>query len=281
VLSTPITITLNDTPVTVTAPKMPDSGATTLPAGQPTTVMVKVTNTGSTPEAYFVDARLNQTAQLNLPALTSSQVTVPIETPTVPLYLVPTHTTSVTASANAAAPIYFDYWWAFGDPDLISSGAPLSGSASGTFNSNPVVAGFWGITPFQNGPDGANGVTPVTTQTALSATTAAFDPAVTSPTGDLWLQAENTSALVSPYVVAPGQTVKIPVTITPSGSAGTKVTGTLYVDDLTSVVSAATNNANALSLNINQASDLAAIPYKYTIGGSSTSSSPRPKKGSK
>ena len=142
---------------------------------------------------------------------------------------------------------------------------PLSGSASGTFNSNPVVAGFWGITPFQNGPDGANGVTPVSTQTALSATTAAFDPAVTSATGDLWLQAENASALVSPYVVAPGQTVKIPVTITPSGSPGSTVTGTLYVDDLTSVVGAATTNS--LSLNINQASDLAAIPYTYTIGG--------------
>jgi subtilisin family serine protease len=278
-LSQPITITLNDVPVTVKAPKLPDSAATTLPAGQPTTVMVKVTNTGSSPEAYFVDARLDQTTQLNLPALTSSQVTVPIESTTLPLYLVPTHTTSITASAHASAPIYFDYWWAFGDPDLISSGAPLSGSPSGTFNSSPVVAGFWGITPFQNGPDGANGVTPVTTQTALSATTAAFDPAVTSPTGDLWLQAENASALVSPSVVAPGQTVKIPVTITPSGNAGTKVTGMLYVDDLTSVVGAATNNS--LALNVNQASDLAAIPYTYTIGGTSSSSSTRPKKGSK
>jgi hypothetical protein len=270
---------LNDVPVTVKAPKLPDSAATTLPAGQPTTVMVKVTNTGSSPEAYFVDARLDQTTQLNLPALTSSQVTVPIESTTLPLYLVPTHTTSITASAHASAPIYFDYWWAFGDPDLISSGTPLSGSASGTFNSNPVVAGFWGITPFQNGPDGAHGVTPVSTQTALSATTAAFDPAVTSATGDLWLQAENASALVSPYVVAPGQTVKIPVTITPSGSPGSTVTGTLYVDDLTSVVGAATTNS--LSLNINQASDLAAVPYTYTIGGNSSGSTTRPKKGSK
>ena len=196
-----------------------------------------------------------------------------------PLYLVPTHTTSVTASANASAPIYFDYWWAFGDPDLISSSAPLSGSASGTFTADPVVAGFWGITPFQDGPDGPNGVTPVSTQTALSATTQAFDPAVTSPTGDLWLQSVNVAALVSPSIVAPGQTVKIPVTITPSGSPGSTVSGTLYVDDLTSVTGAATNNS--LTPNVNQASDLAAIPYTYTVGGSSGSSPTRHRKATK
>jgi hypothetical protein len=269
-LSQPITIVLNDQPVGVSAKALPDSAGTTLPAGQPSTVMVKITNSGTSPEAYFVDARLDQTTQLSLPSLTSSQVTVPIEAG-VPLYMVPTHTTTITASADAPAPIYFDYWWAFGDPDLISSGQPLSGSASGTFSANPVVAGMWGITPFQNWPDGANGVTPVTAQTALSATTEAFDSTVTSPTGDLWLQAVNASALVSPYVVAPGQTVKIPVTITPSGTPGSTVTGTLYVDDLTSVTGAAT--WNGVTPNVNQAGDLAALPYTYTIGGSGAGSS--------
>jgi hypothetical protein len=266
-LSQPITITLSDEPVDVSASRLPDSAGTTLRAGHPTTVFVKVTNSGNSPEAYFVDARLNQTTQLNIPAVTTSQVTVPIDSTDIPLYVVPTHTTSVTASADAPAPIYFDYWWAFGDPDLISTSAPLSGSASGTFNASPVVAGLWGITPFQDGPDGSNGVTPVTAQTALSATTEAFDPAVTSATGDFWLQAVNASALVSPYVVAPGQTVKIPVTITPSGSSGTTVTGTLYLDDLTSVAGAAT--FNEVAPNVNQASDVAALPYTYTIGGKS------------
>ena len=85
--------------------------------------MSRVTNSGSTPEAYFVDARLDQTTQLNLSSLTTSQMTVPIDSTNLPLYMVPTHTTSVTASAKAPAPIYFDYWWVFGDPDLISSGS--------------------------------------------------------------------------------------------------------------------------------------------------------------
>ena len=264
-LSQPITITVDDFRIPAWAPSLPDSAGATLVAGQPVTVDVRVINSGSTPEAYFVDARLDQTAQLNLPSLTTSKLRVPIDGTNLPLYMVPTHTTAVTASAQAPAPIYFDYWWVFGDPDLISSGAPFSGSPSGTFDANPVVAGFWGITPFQNGPDGANGVKPVTAKTALSVTTRAFDPAVTSPGGDLWLQAVKPSAPVHPYRAAPGQTVTIPVTITPSGSPGTTIEGTLYVDDLTSVAGAAT--WNTVVPNVDQASDLAAIPYEYTIGG--------------
>jgi hypothetical protein len=263
-LSQPITITLNQTPVPATAPTLPDAASSTLPAGQPTTVDVSVTNSGSTPEAYFVDARLNQSAQLNLAALTTSQVTVPIDSTNLPLYMVPTHTTSVTASATAPSPIYFDYWWAFGDPDLISTSSPLSGSASGTFNADPVVAGMWGITPFQDGPDGTTGDTPVTAQTSYSVTTQAFDPAVTAPSGDLWLLATNPGALLSPYVVAPGQTVTIPVTITPSGAPGSTVSGVLYVDDVTSIAGPAT--WNELTPNVLQGGDLAALQYSYTIG---------------
>lgn len=95
-------------------------------------------------------------------------------------------------------------------------------------------------------------------------TTTAFDISVTSPTGDFWAESLNPSAALDLYVVDPGQTITIPVTITPQGSAGTTVTGTLYVDDITSVNAGAT--WNELSPNINQASDLAAVPYEYTIG---------------
>ncbi|HYB26912.1 MAG TPA: hypothetical protein VEF89_09890, partial [Solirubrobacteraceae bacterium] len=121
------------------------------------------------------------------------------------------------------------------------------------------------ITPFQKGPDGVNGVTPVTATTGITATTAAFDPAVSSPTGDLWLQAVNATSPVTPVVVNPGMSATIPVAIAPSGRSGTVVNGTLYVDDLTIVNGLATWNELG-GVNVEQASDLAAIPYQYTIG---------------
>jgi hypothetical protein len=182
------------------------------------------------------------------------------------MYLVPTHTTSITATASSTAPIYFDYWYSYGDPDLISSSAPFSDQATGTFNSSPVVAGEWGITPFQDGPDGTSGVAPVTVNTSMTATTAAFDTAVSSPTGDLWSESLNPNSPLTPYVVNPGQTVTIPVTITPDGAPGTTVTGTLYVDDVNALDGAAT--WNELSSTVIQASDLAAVPYTYTIASS-------------
>jgi Peptidase inhibitor I9 len=262
-ITQPFTVFLNSTLVPVSS-SLPDSSSANLSQGQSTTLGVTVTNNGNSPEAYFVDARLDQTEQLTLAPLTTSQVTVPITSTNLPMYLVPTHTTSITASASSTAPIFFDYWWAYGDPDLISSSAPDSDQASGTFNSNPVVAGEWGITPFQVGPDGAHGVTRVTATTAFTATTAAFDTTVTSPTGDFWAESLNPSATFDPYVVEPGQTITIPVTITPLDGIGTTVTGTLFVDDITSVNGAAT--WNELTPNVNQASDLAAIPYEYTIG---------------
>ena len=259
-ISQPFHITLSRIPVPATAAGLPNSAATKLAAGTPVTVPVKVTNTGAAPEAYFVDGRLNHATQLNLPAVTTSQTTVPISSPNIPLYVVPTHTTSVTASATAPAPIYFDFWTAWGDPDLIST---TGDTATGTLSASAVTAGNWGITPFQKGPDGPHGVAPVNANTAMSVTTAAFDPAVTSSTGDYWLEAVNAGATVTPVVVNPGQTATIPVTITPSGASGSVVNGTLYVDDLTTAGGAAT--WNEIGPNVSQGSDLAAIPYQYKI----------------
>ncbi|HYB28284.1 MAG TPA: S8 family serine peptidase, partial [Solirubrobacteraceae bacterium] len=129
-ISQPFTVTLSRTPVPVTS-GLPDSTASTLSAGSGKTFDVKVTNNGDTPEAYFVDARLDQTTQLSLAALTMSQTSVPISTVTVPMFVVPTHTMSITATATAPAPIYFDFWWAFGDPDIAST---TGDAATGSFN---------------------------------------------------------------------------------------------------------------------------------------------------
>jgi hypothetical protein len=58
-------------------------------------------------------------------------------------------------------------------------------------------------------------------------------------------------------IVNPGKSATIPVTITPGGTAGQIVSGTLYVDDASLV------DFGSLIPN---GSQLAALPYTYTTG---------------
>ena len=93
----------------------------------------------------------------------------------------------------------------------------------------------------------------------MSVATAPFDSAVSSQTGDLWLASTDPSQLtgLSPVVVGPGQTGTIPVTITPSGSSGSRVTGTLYVDEYNEIAFQGVFQPDG--------NDVAAIPYGYTV----------------
>lgn len=256
----PFTVTINDTPVTAAAPGLPDSASTQLAAGTPVTVGLQVTNNGSTPEAYFLDARLNTSVTAQLAPQTTSTLTLPNLNGVVPTYLVPTHTTAVTAKVSSSAPLFFDFSWPFGDPDLISSAGK---TATGAFSAPEVVAGDWNVTPFLVGPTGKSPAKSRQATVSMTAATAAFDPAVTAPTGDLWLGSTDATAGLTPYVVNPGQTVTIPATITPQGSSGSTVTGTIYVDDSSLIPGAVTSNE--LTGNFPEGSDVAAFSYSYTI----------------
>jgi hypothetical protein len=92
----------------------------------------------------------------------------------------------------------------------------------------------------------------------MTAKTKAFDPAVTSAPGDLWLAAVDPATLASfaPVIIEPGQTVIVNVTITPAGALGTVVSGNLYVDDAQSAVPPYGQLTG---------DELAAIAYTYTI----------------
>jgi len=98
---------------------------------------------------------------------------------------------------------------------------------------------------------------------SMTANTAAFDPTVVAATGDLWLGSTNPAAAFTPYVVNPGQTVTIPVTITPEGTSGHVVSGTIYVSDSSLIPGGVTYNGLPGSFPVG--SDVAAFSYRYTI----------------
>jgi hypothetical protein len=259
-VSQPFTITFNDTPVSVSASGIPGSPGTMLAAGTPVTAFVNVTNSGTTPEAYFADARTTSQVTVPLAAQTTSSVVLPNIFGQVPVYVVPSHTTAIKTTVTASAPQFFDVAYPFGDPDLIS----MTGKTSTrSFSAAEVPAGEWTVTPFLAGPTGKNPANNVTASVSMTATTAGFDPTVSSPTGDLWLDSTNASAGMAPFVVNPGQSIEIPVTITPHGASGTTVSGTIYIADSSFISGAVT--FNGLGGVFGEGSDVAALPYTYTI----------------
>jgi hypothetical protein len=246
---------------------LPDSSTTSLPAGQPVTVPVTVDNTSDAPQDYFIDARLAGTTTLDLAPQSPATISLPMAaTAPSPSWLVPSDTSEMTLSAQASVPLNFDWGPGIGDPDLdaVSTGD----TAVGTWSQSPITSGVWLADPSEIGPYGNK--PPPTSTASLSATvqTEAFDPSVTSPTGDLWLQSVNAKAAVTVFTLQPGQSAVIPVTITPSAPAGQVVSGTLYVDELTEVLS---STANALNYQPGQTyfqdgTQVAALPYEYVVG---------------
>jgi subtilisin family serine protease len=256
----PFTVNLNDTAVPAADNGLPDGAKVT--AGTPINAVVVVRNTGTTPEAYFLDPRLNGQVELDLAAQTTARLTLPDVHGVVPEYLVPSHTTALKATASSPDPLFFDVTYPYGDPDVISS---TGKTATASYSAAGIGAGDWTITPFLTGPFGGKGAKNVTASTSLTATTAGFDATVSSPTGDLWRGSTNKATPFTPYVANPGQITYIPVTITPTGKAGTTVTGTLYLAD-SSFISTDLSFDEVAGLSP-EGSDVAAFHYSYTIGG--------------
>ena len=262
-LSSPFQVSVNQQAVPASGGGLPNDASTQLTAGQAQTYQVTVKNTGTAPETFFPDARLPGSTPFALGAISGATDNLP-DNDNVPVYLVPTNSTQFQAQATTtgSTPLLFESQFVGGDPDLAST---VGTTASLSFADNPLATGEWDVLPVEYGTFGATGPPGESVTTSASVVTSPFDAAVSSPTGDLESDSANPATSLDsfqPITVAPGQTATIPVTITPSGASGTKVTGTLYLDDVAYFEFGSIQDA---LVNYPQADQVAALPYEYTI----------------
>ncbi len=243
-----------------------------LAKGKAHTYTVTIKNSGSAPEAFFVDPRLNGTVTLTLPnqnanVTNAASLTLPLPAvgsvnggPPFPYYFVPTQTSEISESLTGSARVNFDSSYFPGDPDL--EGIRAGHSASLTFSNPEVSPGLWTLNPSEVGPYPSTGAPAVTAAATFKAVTKAFDSAVSSSTGDLWPAIEGLSNTLAPVYVPAGGSASITVTITPGGRHGSTHSGILYVDDLTLAGFGA--NAQGIAFGDPNGDEIAAIPYHYT-----------------
>jgi len=239
--------------ISASAKGLPDSVARKLAPGKAVTVPVTIKNTGASAEDFFIDPRLSTVRSYTLPVL-FPVLPLPLGPEATQQWTVPTQTTSLRVTAKGSLPVTFSYQPGAGDPDLMA--ASSGDDAVGAFSASPVTPGTWSSFPSETAPaDGFPAkVKAATIRMTATAVTRAFDKTITSGPGDFWLSAIVASFPNETFVINPGQTRTIDVTIRPSGQAGTVVRGDLYVDD------------NMEEAGVSSGSELTELPYAYTIG---------------
>jgi hypothetical protein len=239
---------------------LPQHSWVKLNQGQSYSFDVTVKNNGQSPQTYFLDPRLGSTTTMQLPSLNGSDqnMTLPLPPGTsFPIYDVPTNTSSVNATLTGSAPVTFDTGPFSGDPDV--QAVQNGDSASATYSTgDEVQPGLWYANPSEIGP--YSGEPPAVTASGdFSITTQAFDPTVDPSTGDLWLVNNGLSSTFAPVYLNPGESATIPLTITPSASSGSHVSGFVNLDDAFQVNFGIGGQAFA------SGDELASFPFSYTV----------------
>ncbi|MFI5607792.1 hypothetical protein [Amycolatopsis sp. NPDC051903] len=267
-LEQPFTGTVGFDQVVVSAPALPDSASKKLAAGQAVSVPVTVRNTGVEPIAIGVDARTNaqQTLQPQ-PIQGSTEVNLPEFNADAPVYSIPPDTSKFTVATSSTVPAQVELQGSaagidvLGDLKAAQAGSTVSVATIGE-KQGYVTKGVWFADVQEIGPFGAAGAPAGHASYTASMRTAGFDSAVTSSTGDPYDQSADPNGTGgSPLIVAPGQTVTVTVTITPSGKRGASVAGHL---NLVTVPTLPTGVTGLPQVGTGEV--LATLPYSYHIG---------------
>ncbi|KJK57439.1 peptidase [Saccharothrix sp. ST-888] len=267
-LSQPFTGTIGLDQNRASAARLPNDARTKLAAGKPGTVTVSYTNNTAATQVVQADGRLNRKTDLPLvPQIASGTVALPL-TPTsqVPGFLIPPGTDRLTAVAASTVAAQLEISAPTGSPDLFGdlkkaqNGSTISVARSVGTAAQPIVPGFWSSYVQQIGPFPNSGAPAGSSTITATAHTLAFDPAISSSTGDPYALAVNANApATAPVTVKPGATGTIQVTVTPTAPEGSTVSGVLYL------VTAPTTVATANNSVATTGSVLAALPYSYTV----------------
>jgi hypothetical protein len=247
-LSEPFTGKISFTPPAVTSSGIPNSPTKVLQAGHPVKATITVTNTGNSAKDFFVDPRLVGKVLQTLAGSDVNNVTLPLPMGEQPSWLVPSRTTLLDVVARATVPITMDVSWLFADPDVLGNSSADRSAAS--LSAPEIAPGLFLAFPQATGPF-TSGTTGTVNLTAVARTNP-FDSAVTSTTGDAWLQSVKPSAPYSLLTLNPGGKGTIKLTITPNAPKGTVIHGFITVDTI--------NLATA------SGDELVDIPYSYKVG---------------
>jgi hypothetical protein len=233
----------------VTPRDVPDSRRTQLAAGVPVTATIRVKNTGNSIKDFFADPRLRDKQLLGLAGGDTTNVALPLSLAAQPFWIVPPGSDTFLVLAQGSAPIVMDVSSAFGDPDRLA--ADIGGNTVlATVHAPEVAPTQWFGLPELKGPFPPNG-SHGTVNLIGAVITNPFDSAITSSTGDAWLQTVDPSAPFSPLTLAPGQTGTITLTIKPNAPRGTVVRGFIGIDTI-----------NVFTVS---GDELIQIPYEYTV----------------
>ena len=211
----------------------------------------QITNTGISSKDFFVDPRLDRRVPQLLLGDSATNVPLPFSVLTVPAnWLVPPGTNALAIAAQGNVPLTVEGRAANGDPDF--EGPSFGDSSLATLQAPEVAPGLFLGVPALVGPFGPGPVTGTANLAAL-ANTYAFDPAITSSTGDVWAESVDPNAQAAPDTIAPGGSGVIQVTITPNGRRHQVVRGFIGVD--------------TFNLATGSGDEVQMIPYTYRIGG--------------
>jgi hypothetical protein len=257
--SLPFTARIGFNGARVAAAGLPNNAAIRLSASTATPVTIAILNTGTTTNAYFLDARRNVWAETSLPPLPNPTCTT---TPTLPgtcaQFEVPTQSTSIHFSATSNVPIELDAFnnvgflvGMTGSPEIF--GRSRGNSAATALTEPEIPWGEWQTVPSEIGPYGATGAPTEPVHMLASVTTRKFDVAVSSDAGDFWQDAVlGTTSFAGGLLLGSGEAGEIHATIKPStADIGKVITGFIYVDTFNGVVGTG--------------DEVIRIPYAYTV----------------